>query len=152
MIYLLIIFIVVLAMAPLLHFAPSKHQRRVARLREFAALQGLFVEFRPIPQATLSSAELSNHAPGRTIYYVLRIPAVGRVRPEKAAWLNGDQGWRSIPRGRPVPAPFENLPREIFAASVDEGSWGVYWQEDGDEAEIALIHSVLASLLEPTHS
>jgi len=151
MIYLLIIFVLALAVAPLLHFAPSKHQRRIARLREFAALQGLFVEFRSIPEATLSSAELSGHAPGKTIYYGLRIPATGRSRRESGAWLNGEQGWRSIPRGGAVPAQFEKLPPGIFAASVDPGSWGIYWQEAGDEVEIAVISNVLSSLLDPAH-
>ena len=47
--YLLILFIIALALAPLTHFLPSKRQRKVAGLREYAAVHGLFVEFRKLP-------------------------------------------------------------------------------------------------------
>ena len=38
MTYLLIIFVIALALAPLSHFVPSKRQREIARLREYAAV------------------------------------------------------------------------------------------------------------------
>ncbi len=148
MIYLLIIFVLALAVAPLLHVVPSKYQRRVARLREFAALQGLFVEFRTIPEGTLTVAESAGHALGKTIYYGLRIPASGRVDRRRLAWVNSDEGWRSLPRGGSVPEPLEDLPRVVFAASIDEGSCGIYWQEGGEEAEITRIIEVLRRMIE----
>lgn len=147
MIYLLIIFVLALALAPLLHVVPSKYQRRVARLREFAALQGLFVEFRSVPDGTLTAAESLGHSPGKTIYYGLRIPATGRMDRPRAAWVNSDQGWRSLPRGGVVPSALEELPRTVFAASSDEGSCGIYWQEGGEEAEIRQIQQVLNRLV-----
>ena len=42
MTYFLIALLVALAIAPLLHFLPSKRQRKQAQLRERAALSGLF--------------------------------------------------------------------------------------------------------------
>ena len=148
MIYLLIIFVLALALAPLLHVVPSKYQRRVARLREFAALQGLFVEFRTIPQGTLTVAESAAHAQGKTIYYGLRIPASGRVERQRLAWVNSGEGWRSLPRGGSVLAPLEDLPNAVFAASIDEGSCGIYWQEAGEEAEITQIIEVLRRIID----
>jgi hypothetical protein len=49
--YLLIILVIAIALAPLSHFVPSKRQREVARMREYAAVNGLFVEFRGVPGA-----------------------------------------------------------------------------------------------------
>jgi len=146
-IYLLIIFVLALALAPLLHVVPSKYQRRVARLREFAALQGLFVEFRTIPDGTLTVAEGAAHSKGKTIYYGLRIPATQRVDRQRLAWVNSDEGWRSLPRGGFVPSPLKDLPGVVFAASIDEGSCGIYWQEAGEEADIALIIEVLGRMI-----
>lgn len=148
MIYLLIILILAVALAPLLHVVPSKYQRRVARLREFAALQGLFVEFRTIPEGTLTAAETAGHARGKTIYYGLRIPATGRLDRQRLAWVNSEEGWRSLPRGGSVPSPLKDLPGVVFAASIDEGSCGIYWQEGGEEAEIAQIIEVLRRMIE----
>ena len=47
--YFLIIFVIAVALAPLGHFLPSKRQRKVARMREYAAVHGMFVEFRALP-------------------------------------------------------------------------------------------------------
>ena len=47
--FLLIVFVIALALAPLGHFVPSKRQRAIARMREYAAVHGLFVEFRDLP-------------------------------------------------------------------------------------------------------
>jgi len=151
-IYLLIIFVIALALAPLLHVVPSKYQRRVARLREFAALQGLFVEFRSVPDGTLTVAESAGHSPGKTIYYGLRFPTTGRMDRPRAAWVYSEQGWRSLPRGGAVPIVLEGLPSAVFAASRDEGSCGIYWQERGEEPEIRQIHQVLNRLIEESHS
>ncbi len=152
MTYLVIFAVLALALAPLIHVVPSKAQRRVAHLREFAALQGMFVEFRSAPEGVLTAWESARFQKGRTIYYGLRFPATKRQRPGKNAWVWGREGWRSLPRGGGVPAPLANLPAEIFAASIDEGSCGVYWLEAGEEAEIKQIKEALCALGGTTHS
>ena len=50
--YFLILFVLALAIAPLTHFLPSKRQRQIARMREYAALHGMFVEFRKLEGVT----------------------------------------------------------------------------------------------------
>jgi hypothetical protein len=150
--YLVIFAVLALALAPLIHVVPSKAQRRVAHLREFAALQGMFVEFRSAPEGVLTAWESARFQKGRTIYYGLRFPATKRQRHERRAWVWGEEGWRSLPRGGEVPAPMVKLPAEIFAASIDEGSCGIYWQERGDEAEIKQIKEALCALGDTTHS
>ena len=85
--YLLIVFVIALALAPLSHFVPSKRQRHIARLREYAAVHGLFVEFRSLPGTARERAD------GHTIDHVdfgggLGIPCQGGQPPGLAArWL-----------------------------------------------------------------
>lgn len=152
MTYLVIFAILAVALAPLIHVVPSKAQRRIAHLREFAALQGMFVEFRPAPQGVLTAWEAARFQKGRTIYYGLRIPATKRQRSEKNAWVLSQEGWRSLPRGGDVPPALTKLPAEIFAASIDAGSCGIYWQEAGEDAEIKQIKDALCDLGGITHS
>ena len=146
MTYLLIIFVIALALAPLAQVLPSKYQRRIARLREFAALRGMFVEFRTVPGSSTVRRSESGYQRGKTIYYGLRIPARGCEVEQTIAWIYEGSGWRGIPRKTPVPALLCELPDGIFAVSIDRGSCGVYWQEAGEEADIERIHQVLCEL------
>jgi hypothetical protein len=95
----------------------------------------------------LSAAERAGHQQGRTIYYGLRIPSNGRMERSRRAWVYGEEGWRSMPRGGSVPPPLVDLPEGVFSASMDEGSCGIYWQESGEEAEIEQIYGVLERIL-----
>ena len=133
--YLLILFIIAVALAPLSHFMPSKRQRQQARMRETAAVNGLFVEFRTLPGST-SGRQPAAADSGRVIYYGKRLPSSLRERPRRAAWIRDETGWRGLEAGRRTPAILQALPVSVPAASVDEGSCGVYWQEDGGEEEV----------------
>ncbi len=142
--YLIILLVVALAAAPLLHFAPSRQQRRLARLREHAALSGLFVEFRKLP------GDLALRHPGKnskTIYYGYRLPPPKHGESRSGAWSSIDGTWRKLGSGggssAPAPASLADLPASVLAASVDNGSCGVYWLEAGEEQEIDTITAVL---------
>ena len=136
--YLLIIIVVALALAPLGHFIPSKRQRAQARMREYAALHGMFVEFRDPP-----SRDGSHVAVRDVIYYGMRLPH-RRARPiDSAAWLRTQEGWRSVGRRLPVPAPVQDLSMEINAVSVDQSSCGVYWTESTGEAGVEHVRQIL---------
>ena len=88
--YLLIAFIILVALAPLTHFLPSKRQRRQAAMREAAALGGLFVEFRSLPGAAGGRAP---QAQQDVIYYGRRLaPSKGRGS-RRGAWLQRDGEW-----------------------------------------------------------
>jgi len=136
--YFLIVFIIALALAPLGHFLPSKRQRGIARMREYAAVHGLFVEFRDLP--ALDGSKVT----GRDIiYYGKRLPNQ-RARPiESASWLRLQDGWRGVGQRRPVPAPVQELSKEISAVSVDQSSCGVYWTESTGEAGVEHIRQIL---------
>jgi hypothetical protein len=138
---LLILFIVALALAPLTHFLPSKRQRLVARMREYAAVHGLFVEFRDLPaRPSLPGREKRGK---QIIYYGKRLPPSRREPRERTAWLSEGDGWRSLQKRVDAPLAAEQLPASILAISVDEGSCGAYWQEAGEEAEVEQIVAAL---------
>jgi hypothetical protein len=131
MVYVFIIFVVLLALAPLLHFLPSRRQREQASLREAAALAGLFVEFRDLP---LPAAHLQRLAAAerQVLYYGRRLrPARGRPRANAAWWRVGDE-WRRSPGTPEAPALTSELPAAVLALGVSEGSCGCYWREEGD--------------------
>ncbi|MEH6582873.1 MAG: hypothetical protein V7754_13115 [Halioglobus sp.] len=142
--YLIIIFVVALALAPLSHFVPNKQQRKVARLREYAALNGLFVEFREVPGAdALAVVAGTPH----TIYYGKRVRARQNGPQSRLVWRSTAEGWIGRPRRLSVPEELSSLPTGLLAASADQDSCGVYWQERGDEGEIDRICAVLDALV-----
>jgi hypothetical protein len=141
--YLLIIFIIALALAPLSHFVPSKRQRRIARLREYAAVNGLFVEFRTLPDTASRAARSAASPGGDIIYYGKRLRPRRGSPVERGSWICGEEGWRGLDRRVPVPASLLQLPGGILAASVEEASCGIYWQESGSEACVEQIKQVL---------
>jgi hypothetical protein len=147
--YIIIALVVALALAPLTHFLPSKLQRRQAALREAAALKGLFVEFRSLPSAGSAAERLPKSG---IIYYGLRLrPSRGRTQ-RGGAWLREEGAWRSLGARLPVPAPLEQLPPVVLAASVDEVSCGVYWREEGDKQTVEAIHGALSAWAGLLHS
>ena len=128
---------------------PNKRQREIARLREYAALAGLFVEFRTVPGTDKRRSWGLPPVQGAVIYYGKRLrPQRGsRSRdpqgPRQSAWLWTEEGWRGLYRREPEPAALCLLPPQILAASRDEVSCGIYWQETGGVTQIDQISSAL---------
>lgn len=134
--YLLILFVIALALAPLSHFFPSKRQRLVARLRESAAIHGLFVEFRDLPSRGSGEHLSSSRKSAQVIYYGKRL-APSRNKPRsRLAWLPDDDSWRGVDHREEAPIVSENLPAAVQALGVDEASCGIFWQEEGDEGDV----------------
>jgi hypothetical protein len=146
--YLLIIFVIALALAPLSHFVPSKRQRKVARLREYAAVHGLFVEFRTLPGAKNGRPQLSAAPGGDIIYYGKRLPPRRKEPVKSGSWVADREGWRSVGRRAAAPDSLPQLPAGILAVSVEEASCGVYWQESGSEEDVEQIRQVLEAWAE----
>lgn len=136
--FLLVLFVIALAIAPLLNFLPSPRQREIARMREYAAVHGLFVEFRHAPSEAAVPGSVRN-----LIYYGKRLPSSRADTVELATWTRAPAGWRSVGRRVPVPAPLLELSLEVVAASVDQFSCGVYWIESGGEAGVEQIRQTL---------
>lgn len=134
--YLWIFLVIALALAPLTHFIPTKRQRGVARMREYAAVNGLFVEFRRAPGAADSDR-------ARTLYYGKRLPPTRGEDRLTQAWLRRKDEWKGYNHRTKAPSALRILPRQIAAASIDEASCGVYWQEEGGIDEVELIVDAL---------
>ena len=144
---LLILFVVALALAPLTHFLPSKRQRQVARLREYAAVHGLFVEFRDLPGSERSVTG-DDRRPQQMIYYGKRLsPSRSDPRPRRA-WLYREGGWQGLHHRQGPPTCVGQLPPEILALGLEEGSCGVYWLEPGSEADVQQIIDALVAWAE----
>jgi hypothetical protein len=133
--YLIVILVIGLAIAPLLHFLPSKRQRALASLREQAAVAGLFVEFRDLPGADREYRRQPANI-RQVIYYGVRLPPSRDDGPRSGSWRQRDQGWQPLD-GAGVPAfALTEMPPGILAGSVDESSCGVYWREEGDATAV----------------
>jgi hypothetical protein len=144
LIYLLIFFVIVVALVPLTHFMPSKRQREIARMREYAATHGLFVEFRSVPGRDSGRMKTRDSAGHETIYYGKRLPPARQRKPDQArAWLSGEEGWVGLERRLGVPEALSQLPALVLAAGVDEGSCGIYWRESGGVDAVEQIRQVL---------
>lgn len=138
--YLLILFVIALALAPLSHFVPSKRQRLVARMREYAAVHGLFVEFRSLPAR---AAPAPGGRKSQVIYYGKRLPPSRDKARSPLSWLPGESGWSGVGHRVPAPLDRERLPAAIQALGLDDGSCGIYWQEQGEEADVEKIVAAL---------
>ncbi len=137
--YLIIILVIAIALAPLSHFVPSKRQRAVAGMRETAAIKGLFVEFRQLPARSGAPGTGTDRANDGVIYYGKRLPPPRGSGPRRGSWLQGQDGWCSVKGGDKAPEILQRLPPQVLAASVDEGSCGIYWRESGGTEELAII-------------
>ncbi len=144
--WLIILLAIALALAPLLHFMPSKRQREVARLREYAAVHGLFVEFRNPP----GTAAAGRTAGGSILYYGRRLPPAREKTIGAGAWRRDGDVWRPVARTALAAPPPLPLPADVQAASVDEHSCGVYWREaegiEGAESICRLLEAWAAAL------
>jgi hypothetical protein len=136
--YLIILVVIAVALAPLANMLPSKRQREIARMREYAAVHGLFVEFRDVPSTGGIPV-----AAGKVIYYGKRLPSSRSVTVESGTWFRTQDGWQSPNRRLAVPAPLQEFSLEIVAASVDQISCGVYWTELDGEAGVEQIRQLL---------
>ncbi|MDG2048007.1 MAG: hypothetical protein P8J79_12410 [Halioglobus sp.] len=140
--YFLIVFVIALALAPLSHFLPSKRQRKVASMREYAAVHGLFVEFRALPD--VGGMQLATGiSSGQAIYYGRRLPNKRAGQIDSGTWIHSAEGWRSLGRRLPVPSPLLALSKDISVASVDQFSCGIYWTESSGEGAVEQIRQVL---------
>jgi hypothetical protein len=133
--YVIITIIVLLALAPLWHFMPSKRQRHTAQMREAAALAGLFVEFRDLPVSAARSARLSA-SERQVLYYGCRLPPGRSAVRSALIWNRVGADWVSVPPRIPAPDIAVECPDSVLALAQSDGSCGVYWREEGEVDEV----------------
>jgi hypothetical protein len=111
-------------------------------MRESAAVKGLFVEFRQLPGQGSAHTETGGSSDG-VIYYGKRLPPARGAATPRGSWVRSDAGWRSSSGIEAPPDILQQLPAAVLAASVDEGSCGIYWREAGSPDELADIVSAI---------
>ncbi len=140
----IVLLVVLLALAPLWHFAPTKRQRLQARLRECAALNGLFVELRdlPLPQDRLARMPAGER---QVVYYGCRLRTSGMVPMRRTAWYRSGDDW-SCRNGREAPPDFvQEIPDSVLAVDLGPESCGLYWREEGTEDDVISLARRLAA-------
>ena len=142
MVWLFILFVLAVALVPLLHFAPSKRQREIADLRQNAAIAGLFVEYREMPGITDRPLPDGVRAQD-LIYYGKRLPTARKRARVTQTWRRDREGWLGIGGYVPIPDVFDEFPDSVVSASVDQDSCGVYWSESGGAESVAEITALL---------
>lgn len=122
---------------------PSKRQRHQASLRELAALSGLFVEIRdlPLPAERLKRLPAAER---QVLYYGCRLRPSKSAPTERQAWFREAGEWVAQQGRVPVPGLVSTLPESVLALESGRASCGVYWREEGGEAEVKSMAEILA--------
>jgi len=127
--------VVFLALAPLWHFLPSKRQRQRARLRECAAVSGLFVELRDLPLAP-ARLERMPAAERQVVYYGCRLRPSRSAPQRRHAWYRDGDTWRARQPRDDLPELAGEMPSSVLAIDLGPNTCGLYWREEGDEATV----------------
>jgi len=140
--YLWIVLIVFVALSPLVSALPSRRQRKVAALREAAALNGLYVQFRRPPPRTGMEDRLS------TFYGCRRLRTDPPFDAEIFYRLT-DGKWERWGSAAPIPALnlLSTLPPGVEVVWIDQVGAGVFWDECGEAGDVVSIAEVLRGIL-----
>ena len=138
--WLLIIFIVFLALSPLLALMPTRRQRQVAGLRQMAALAGLRVQLRAPPGAAGEQ--------GLVACYSLPV-AAGQYLQQVGGYRNTGAEWQRLdPLSGALPARLlAELPRGVSHLLLVPEQVAVFWDERGSNEDIQRIKQVLEAIL-----
>lgn len=138
--WLLIIFIVFLALSPLLALLPSRRQRQVARLRQMAALAGLRVQLCVPPGAAGEQGLVACYSLPVAAGQCLRV--VGGYRNNGGEWQHLD------PLSEALPARMlANLPGGVSHLLLAPEQVAAFWDERGSNEDIQRIKQALEAIL-----
>ncbi len=138
--YLFIALVILIALSPLITMMPSRRQRRIADLRQAAALSGLYVELKHPP--------LGAEGPLQAFYGRRR----GHSQPKPAAAVlytreEGDWAAREASGSAAKLALLVGFPETVVVVSEDRLGAGVYWDERGEKDDVERIAETLKDLL-----
>ena len=140
--FIIIAVIVLLALAPLWHFRPTRGQRRQARLRETAAMNGLFVEFRDLPLPPARRERLPA-AERQVLYYGCRLRPRRGDPVARVVWWREGEDWSSMPPRSALPLQASRMPAAVLAMDTSAASCGAYWRVEGDEQTVEQLAALL---------
>jgi hypothetical protein len=120
--YWLIFGAMLVALAPLQYFWPSKRQRGLVHLREQAAIMGLFVELRKLPDHRLVRLSIPEDQRADWVFYGLRLSPEADVTV--GTWIRIDHEWISATAESSLPESLQSLPSGCDVVSIRPGCIG----------------------------
>ena len=146
MAYLLIIFLILIALAPLVWVKSSPRQQQIARLRRLATTEGLHVTLCHAPDAREGEGRLDQ------VKYTLSWPVNLATEEKPGQWLllhhsrRGDpspwQDWTWLNRSRDsatkqsINEVVEKFTGDVSGLSCNAEGVQLYWREKGSEQEL----------------
>lgn len=143
MTWVLIIFVVMVALSPLLSMRPSRRQRQLAALREQAALAGMVVQLQQLPELPDS---------GLQPFYSRRRPREDNQPRPSVVYRRTAQGWLSA-QGKIAPAVaslLADMPAGVSHVSSSMACVGAFWDENGSVEDLEQIDRLLQGFLGAT--
>lgn len=145
--YLIILFVVALALAPIMALKPSKQQKHLIKLRDCARQLGLQVQVCEMPQTHRQQVRREDTESG-VVYRLLWRHPLAKVRQIQFLLLRAETERNTAPE--PVLTALQDclaqLPEVIAAIEFTHIGVAVYWQEQGDVAEVEAISRQLSGL------
>ncbi len=142
---LLIIFILFVALSPLISMAPGKRQRQIAGLRQRAQQQGMQVTLAEPPAAIQRQGTTNERM---ACYKLRRHPDAGI--PELAGnsyFVSVDGGWRSGGSADLPAAVLAKIPAGVVALVIDKAGCSAYWDESGGDGELDALLDAMRALI-----
>lgn len=156
MLWLLIAFLLVVAISPLMMMRQSPRQRRVSALRDAALHCGVKVSLVARPDGRGSGSHGSGGQQYARYWVALAEPQQGRgavlQRIDDNGWESAYPGWvwrdKAADRrqDRELAQLIEALPDGVLALGWDSGSVGLVWDERGEVTDVAPLCAQLALL------
>ncbi len=140
--YFLIILIVFVALSPLISAMPSRRQRKIADLRQAAAMSGLYVKLRDIPRGERLGERAAFYGRKRLREHKAAVHEVLLYR-EDDCWSTALGRWPEARLNKLTALPGGVSMLEETAAGI-----GVFWGEEGETADVLVLNTVLKGLLE----
>lgn len=141
---LLVLFIVFIAISPLLSMAPGRQQRKIARLRQRAQQTGMQVTLAELPRTVADPLNPSQKVP---CYRLLRSPdSPAPPLAGRSFFPEAEGHWRVDVGGESQQDVLTFLPPGVKAIVVDKSGSSAYWDESGGEPEVDKLGDCLSVL------
>jgi hypothetical protein len=139
--WLLIVLVVFIALSPLITMMPTRRQKQIANLRQAAAVRGLSVQLREPP----SRVSLE----GAPVFYGRHRAREARAVPQSAMFQRDDMAWKALDGELPGLdlEILQEMPEGVNLVWLSPQEVGVFWDERGDEDDLATIDGVLLAFL-----
>ncbi|SHE86241.1 hypothetical protein SAMN02745148_01255 [Modicisalibacter ilicicola DSM 19980] len=154
--WLVTLFAMLAILSPVMWLRPSRRDRRLGELRQYARQKGVGVKFAKPPLHAPTSGVLSyswpypQHSPGPYFVLVRNSHAGESLRPFSEEF--GEWRWRIEPlrplleeARRSLESALEQLPEDALVLESERGYLTLWWSESQDVTAFDATHAVLAT-------